>query len=92
MIRAVNLKKIDGKPGLIAVGDLELPSGLILRGCSWRDGPNGQWIALPSRSYTTASGETKYTAVVEFSSSANEARKRFQAEAVKAFQVAEAEQ
>jgi hypothetical protein len=82
--RVHNLRRI-GKPGLIAFGDIELPSGMILIGCAWRDGDKGKWVALPTRSYVTKDGEVKWTPTVEFVSTAREAKRRFQAQALEAF-------
>jgi|HubBroStandDraft_6_1064221.scaffolds.fasta_scaffold92834_3 hypothetical protein len=84
MIRALNFKPLR-KRTLRGYTDLELPSGLILRGCSWHENENGdQWVGLPTRAYTGADGSTKYAPVVEFAESAREARKKFQEQALAA--------
>lgn len=83
-IRAFNFKTVR-KRTLRGYTDLELPSGLILRGCSWHENENGeQWVGLPTRAYTGADGSTKYAPVVEFAESAREARKKFQEQALAA--------
>ena len=86
--RVQNFKRIENKSGLIALGDVELPSGMILRGCAWRDGRDGQWVAMPYRSFNASNGEVKHATVVEFASSAREAKKRFQEQALEAFRAA----
>lgn len=95
MMRATNFKPLR-KRSLRGFFDVELQSGLILRGCSLHENENGdQWIALPSRSYTGLDGSTKYAPVVEFAESASAARKQFQEkalEAVRAVVAAEADQ
>jgi hypothetical protein len=87
MIRASNFKPLR-KRSLRGYADLELPSGLVLRGCSWHENENGeQWVGLPTRAYTGADGSTKYAPVVEFADSAKEARKKFQEQALAAIRV-----
>jgi hypothetical protein len=84
MRRASNFKPFR-KRSLRGYADLELPSGLILRGCALHENGNGdQWVALPSRSYTSLDGSTKYAPVVEFAESATQARKKFQQQALEA--------
>jgi hypothetical protein len=94
-IRAFNFKALR-KRSLRGYADLELPSGVILRGCSWHENENGeQWVGLPTRAYMGTDGSTKYAPVVEFAESARQARKRFQEQAlaaIRAVAAAEAEQ
>jgi hypothetical protein len=82
--RAFNFKPLR-KRSLRGFFDLELPSGLILRGCGWHSDEKGNdWVSLPSRPYTALDGSTKYTNVVDFADDASEARKRFQQQALAA--------
>jgi hypothetical protein len=84
MMRATNFKPLR-KRSLRGFFDVELQSGLILRGCSLHENERGdQWVALPSRSYTSLDGSTKYSPVVEFAESAGPARKQFQEQALEA--------
>jgi hypothetical protein len=92
MIRAFNFRPLQ-KRSLRGFADPELPSGLILRGCSWHESEKGdQWIGLPSRAYTGADGSTKYAPVVEFAESASAARKKLQEHALEAVRAVAAQE
>jgi hypothetical protein len=45
--------------------DLQLPSGLVLRGCSLHVKNGHWWIGLPARAYTTADGSQSWAAIVD---------------------------
>lgn len=55
---------------------------LIVRDCKWMSGERGDWVALPSSSYTDKDGKKRYTPIVEFSD--KEAARRFQDAAIAA--------
>jgi hypothetical protein len=84
-VRVVNLRP-QAKGGLRAFVDLELTRiGLILRDCTWHQQANGrEWIGLLSKPYQGGDGVTRWKPMIEFASSASEARKRFQEAALKA--------
>jgi hypothetical protein len=70
---------------------LKLPSGLIIRECTWHVKDDSEWIGLPSRPQLdkdgntrrdTATGRPLYVPVVEIAG--KDARARFQAAALQA--------
>jgi hypothetical protein len=62
--------------------DLLLPSGLMLRGCTYHVKDGARWIGLPARQYRNSDGADTWTPVVEILNKA--ARQRFQAAACEA--------
>jgi hypothetical protein len=84
-VHVVNLRP-QAKGGLRAFVDLELTRiGLALRDCTWHRHADGrEWIGLPSKPYQGGDGVTRWKSMVEFASSASEARRRFQDAALKA--------
>jgi hypothetical protein len=46
--------------------DVELPSGLILRGCSLHIRGSSRWLGLPSKTFTKPDGSKGFTPTVEF--------------------------
>jgi hypothetical protein len=60
---------------------LVLPSGLILRGCSYHQKSDARWIGLPAREYIKDGAKT-WAPIVEFTDA--EARQRFQRAALQA--------
>jgi DNA-binding cell septation regulator SpoVG len=52
--------------GLLGYADLMLDAvGVVIRGCQYRNGSKGTWIAVPSQKYE-AQGKTKYAGHVGF--------------------------
>lgn len=60
-----NWKTNTGTSKRLGTFDLTLPSGMVLKQCSLVNGDNGHFIGLPQSAWVTASGEKKYTSVVE---------------------------
>jgi hypothetical protein len=60
---------------------LELPSGLVIRECTYHERMSSRWVGLPARQYERH-GEKTWAPLIEFSSKA--ARDRFQAAALAA--------
>jgi hypothetical protein len=60
--------------------DLLLPSGLMLRGCTYHIKDGARWIGLPARQYRNSDGADTWTPVVEILDKT--ARTRFQAAAL----------
>jgi DNA-binding cell septation regulator SpoVG len=75
------LARVD-KGSLIGSCDLEIVRwNLVLYGCTWANGKNGEFIGLPSQRYVQ-DGKTSYKALVQFST--KEANRRFQEAALAA--------
>jgi stage V sporulation protein G len=70
----------DGK--VIALVDVEIVEGIVVRGFRIIEGPSGLFAALPSRSFED-DGRTKWYPLVVFSSS--ELKERFQTELLDAY-------
>lgn len=68
------------KNTLRAFFDLQLPSGMILRGCTLHISHGKHWVGMPARSYENTAGATTWTPVVDFRDKATQ--DRFQREAV----------
>ena len=63
--------------------NITLPNeGLIIHGCSVHEKDDSRWVGVPSRQYTTPTGETTWKPMVDFPS--KEARYDFQAAALEA--------
>jgi hypothetical protein len=67
-----------GKGLLIGCVDLELPSGMIIRGVMLMESAGKRWINLPSKEWTNREGLKRCLPLLEFSTP--EVRERFQAE------------
>ena len=72
------------KGSLRGFADLELPSGLIIRGCTLFEKDGREWVSFPSRSYTDKDGATKWQPLVEFAETAKAERAAFQRQALDA--------
>lgn len=70
------------KNTLRAFLSFELPSGMILHGCTLLEKNGSRWIGLPAKEFTKSDGTRSWTPQVEFTS--KEARDRFQAAALAA--------
>lgn len=70
------------KNTLQAFLSLELPSGLILHGCTLHKQNGSRWIGVPARQYEKSDGEKSWMRLVDFTS--KDARERFQAAALAA--------
>ena len=60
---------------------LELPSGLVIRECTYHERMSSRWVGLPARQ-NEKNGEKSSVPVIEFAS--KESRDRFQAAALSA--------
>jgi len=75
------LARVD-KGSIIGSCDLEIVRwNLLLYGCTWFNGKNGEFIGLPSQRYVQ-DGKTSYKPLIQFSS--KEASRRFQEAALAA--------
>jgi hypothetical protein len=62
--------KFIGKKSLIGSFDLELPSGLIIRGAMLFESNGRRWVNFPSKEYQKADGTKGYYPILEFASRA----------------------
>jgi len=69
--------KIIGKKSLVGSFDLEMPSGLIVRGALLLESGGRRWINFPSKEYQKQDGTKGYFPLLEFAS--REISDRFQA-------------
>jgi hypothetical protein len=60
-----NLKRLE-KNTLRAFFDVELPSGLILCGCTLHEKEAKRWIGLPAKPYTKDDGSQSWAKIVDF--------------------------
>jgi hypothetical protein len=56
------------KGTLIGFVDLEMPSGLIVRGLMLFEKSNKRWCSFPSKEYTKQDGTKGYSPLLEFAS------------------------
>jgi DNA-binding cell septation regulator SpoVG len=71
----------------IAYCELEVVKwGMVLRGCRWMRGKNGEFIGLPSTQYKNRDGKIVYKALVEFAD--RDVSERFQQAALAAVRTA----
>jgi thiosulfate reductase cytochrome b subunit len=56
--------------------DLELPSGLIIHGCTLHVKGDSKWVGLPAQKVVRAGGEVGYVAILEFTNHATADRFR----------------
>ena len=80
-IIASNFKPF-AKNTLVGFITLTLPSGLMIHGCTIHRKNDSRWISLPAREYTKEDNTKSWVPIIEFAT--DDARKRFQAEAIKA--------
>jgi hypothetical protein len=64
-IRVTNFRPF-AKGTLIAFFDVELPSGLILRDCSFHEKNGGRWVDPPSTKFAGQDGKPVYKRLVDF--------------------------
>jgi hypothetical protein len=64
------------KNSLVGTFDLEMPSGLIVRGVMLLEKDGAQWINFPSKEWTKSDGTKGYFPLLEFAS--REIKERFQ--------------
>lgn len=70
------------KNTLQAFLSLELPSGMVLHGCTLHKQNGSRWIGVPARQYEKSDGENSWMRLVDFTS--KDARERFQSAALAA--------
>jgi hypothetical protein len=58
--------------------DLELPSGMILAGCTLHEKDNKYWVGLPAKPYMAADGSQSWVKIIDFRDA--KTRARFQEE------------
>ena len=68
--------KLVRKNSLVGSFDLEMPSGLIVRGAMLLQKNGGRWINFPSKEWTKSDGAKGYFPLLEFNS--KETKERFQ--------------
>ncbi len=64
-MRAVNFKRY-AKNSLVGIFDLELPSGMILKGCTLHTKGERHWTGLPGKPYTKENGEKSWSNIIDF--------------------------
>jgi hypothetical protein len=64
-MRAFNFRRYT-RDSLIGFFDLELASGMILRGCTLHDTAGRKWVGLPARPYTNTAGDQTWAPIIEF--------------------------
>jgi hypothetical protein len=60
-----NLKPFE-KNTLRAFFDVELPSGMVLCGCTLHEKEGRRWIGLPAKPYTKDDGSQSWVKIVDF--------------------------
>jgi hypothetical protein len=60
-----NFKSLE-KNTLRAFFDVELPSGMVLCGCTLHEREGKRWIGLPAKPYTKPDGSQSWTKIVDF--------------------------
>ena len=60
--------KLIGKKSLVGSFDLEMPSGLIVRGCMLFEKNGKRWVNFPSKEYQKSDGSKGYFPLLEFAS------------------------
>jgi DNA-binding cell septation regulator SpoVG len=68
--------KLIRKNSLVGVFDVQLPSGMIIRGVMLLESNGRRWVNMPSEAYQKADGTKAWKSVIEFA--AREVRDRFQ--------------
>ncbi len=72
--------KLLRKNSLIGSFDLEMPSGLVVRGAMLFEKDGRRWVNFPSKEWTNADGAKQYFPLLEFAS--KEIKNRFQNQVV----------
>lgn len=72
------------KATLLGFFTLTLPSGLVLKGCTYHKGHGSHWVSLPAQTYKDKNGDIAYTSIIDFAS--REVRARFQKQALSAIE------
>src|SRR3954470_448176 len=80
---ASDWKPLD-KATLLGAFNLTLPSGLIVKGCTYHKSHSSYWVGLPSQSHKDKNGDVAWTNILDFSS--RNARTRFQEQAMSAIE------
>jgi hypothetical protein len=70
-----NFKRFE-KNTLRAFFDVELPSGMILCGCTLHEKGDSPWVGLPAKPYTKDDGSQSWVKIVDFANSAKAAQFR----------------
>ena len=73
----VSNTKLLRKNSLVGSFDLEMPSGLVVRGAMLFEKNSRRWVNFPSKEWTDNSGTKKYFPLLEFNS--KETADKFQA-------------
>jgi hypothetical protein len=71
----LNFKPVE-KKSLRGFFDVELPSGMILSGCTLHESHGKFWVGLPGRPYAKPDGSQSWVKIVDFRDKAT--RDRFQ--------------
>src|SRR3954469_20830640 len=72
------------KATLLGAFNLTLPSGLIIKGCTYHKSHSSYWVGLPSQSHKDKNGDVQWTNILDFAS--RPARTRFQEQAMAAIE------
>ena len=72
--------KLLRKNSLVGSFDLEMPSGLIVRGAMLFEKDGRRWVNFPSKEWTKSDGSKGFLPLIEFSS--KEVRERFQQQVI----------
>jgi hypothetical protein len=72
--------KLIRKKSLVGAFDLEMPSGLIVRGVMLLGSNGKRWVNFPSKEWTSQDGTKKYFPLLEFAST--EVRDKFQQQVI----------
>jgi hypothetical protein len=64
-MKAISFRR-HAKNTLIRFFDLELTSGLVLRGCTRHLSYGRHWVGLPARSYKDANSDNTWAAIIDF--------------------------
>ncbi len=64
-MRATNFRPFR-KNTLLGFFDLELPSGMILKGCTLHEKGERHWVGLPGKPFTKENGEQSYANIIDF--------------------------
>src|SRR3954468_21380716 len=53
------------KSSLLGFFTLTLPSGLVIKNCTYHKGPSGsRWVSLPAQTYKDKNGDIAYTSII----------------------------
>jgi hypothetical protein len=65
---ATNFHRVN-KNTLVASFDLQMPSGMVLVGCTLHEREGRRWVGLPGKAYIDPTGKTCWAKVIGFASS-----------------------